>query len=147
VILVLGQEPREVGLGANNDALFENIPIKYLNTNAKINIKNMEGFIQTNPDSLYKLTNSNILYVMTQMKLNNVVSGYVTYKKKPMMDVEVSIEEFKDTSDANGYYKIILPKSGLKNEQTVTFFKKPFSVIRKKILLNSLENLDVIMGK
>jgi hypothetical protein len=147
VLLFIGQEPREAYIGANNDALFENVPIKYLNTSARINTKNIEPYSQLNPDSLYKLSNASVLYVKLQMELNNIISGYITSKRKPLKNVEITIGDYKDTSDANGYYKIVMSKAGLKDEQVITFYKKPLAVVRRKVLLSKLENLDIVMDK
>ncbi len=147
VVIFLGLEPREAMLHDNNDALFENTPMKYLNTPVKFGIHFTEDYVLKNPDSLYTLTGNRIIYLKATIALNNVVNGFVTYKNKPLKDVEVFIGEVRDTTDAKGFYKLTLDKANLNAEQTITFYKAKFKLNRKKIDLRSLDNLDIIMEK
>lgn len=147
VILYLGIEPRDEPLSVNNDALFENIPIKYLNTAVKFGIKSSERLALVNPDSMYVLASNKIVYLTASLQFNSIVKGTVLYNDKPVDSVEVSIDDIKRMTDHLGYYKIELDKSFLKNEQTVIFYKQGFKLSRKRIFLQSLKNLDVVLEK
>jgi hypothetical protein len=147
VVMYLGLEPRESFIHEHNDALFENIPIIYLNTIVKFGAKFSQNIILENPDSLFILDGNNIIYINTALPLNNIVSGRVIYKDVPLEGVEVSIGELTTMTNKSGFYKLILDKTNLQSEQTVSFFKQNYKLIRKRIFLESLDNLDMIMEK
>jgi len=147
VLLYLGVEIRESVIGDKNDALFENIPMQYLNQLAKIGVALNDKCKLQYPDSLYHLTNTSVIFLKMLMPLNNMVTGMVTYRKRPLEKVEVSIDSLKVITDIKGLFKIVLPTEGLKQEQLIMFYKPQFKILRRTISLQNLEFLEILMEK
>lgn len=145
--LYLGVEIRESIIGEKNDALFENIPIQYLNQNVKIGFDITDKCKLLYPDSLYKLTNTSVIFLKMMMPLNNIITGMVSYKKKPLEKVEVSIDTIKVITDIKGLFKIVIPNENLNPEQLLVFYRPQFKILKRKILLQNLDFLDITMEK
>jgi hypothetical protein len=147
VIMYLGAEVREARIQGNNDAIFENIPIRYSNSGVKFKLKVTENLNLVNPDSLYRLQENKLIFLDAKLMLKNFVSGVVLYDDKPLEGVMVTIGRQSDTTDYLGTYSLVLPLDQLQDEQVISFYKRGLKLQRRRIFLQSLKEVDMIMEK
>jgi hypothetical protein len=147
VIMYLRNEPRDEPVQENNDVLFENIPAPYKDRKVKFGIRFVQNYSLTFPDSLYKLTDEEVIDLMVKPNLTNDIHGTLISGKEPIEGVVVSIDNYSDTTDFKGYYQIILPKEKLKEELTISFYKKGYEFETRPIYLQTLEQMDIEIRK
>src|SRR5690606_35244774 len=117
------------------------------NKKVSFGINLSENYSLINPDSLYTLSDKEIIKLKIRLNLNNVIQGMVLYNDMPESGVVVRVGNLTDTTDANGFYNIILPTHNMQDEQVVTFYKPGFKLSRKTVFLQAFKDLDMVLEK
>ena len=112
---------REVAkVGENGQNTFNEIPSKYHNKRIGIGLQGTEGYVLTHKDSTY-LLNGEPIYLAVQSSCRFcVVEGYVQNQESFIPNVVVNIDNFADTTDSKGHFKINIPPDKELSEYAAT---------------------------
>ncbi len=144
VVLDVHGERKRQAISENGEAYFPNLRV---GDTVRLNVDFSEPYRALNSDSLYVIRPNGKIYLPVALQGLDRVSGTVIWRDQPVPDVIVSINTIRDTTDATGYYELYIPEALQRREQTVSFFKPGFNLLRKKAYPQTRESLNVVLSR
>ncbi len=137
---------REVAkVGENGQNTFNEVSSSFRNKRIGIGLQGTEGYSLTHKDSTY-LLNGEPIYLAVQSSCRFcVVEGFVQKQDAFIPNVVVSIDNFADTTDAKGYFKITIPPNKEQSEYATTVSMKGKIVKRLFITPNPKQPAEILI--
>lgn len=107
-------------VGEHGQNTFNEIPAAFRDKRIGIGLEGTEGYVLSHKDSTYPL-NGEPIYLAVQSSCRFcVVEGYVQNQESFIPNVVVNIDNFADTTDSKGYFKIDIPPNKELSEYAAT---------------------------
>lgn len=144
VIMEVNGTRQKQPISENGDAHFGNLQV---GDNVRLEIDFSEPYHPINKDSVYRIDETGKIYLQVALEGLGQIEGMVLYNEMPIAGVIVSTGEFSDTTNDQGYYKIIIPEAQQLQKYDLVFIKNGFKVKKASSLPQTGQSLDMIMEK
>ena len=151
VELTYGTKKARESINDKGQAVFNEIPTDFFagDTKVYINVVETEGepYRAIYPDSLYKLTPGDPIYLPVALLGLDKITGTVYFEEKPLEGVTVSIGNIRVFTNDLGYYELIIPEHLQKQQQKVKFYKEGYKLNERTVYPQTGAPLPAIMEK
>lgn len=125
LVVDFGGDRKVATVGENGQNTFNEVASKFRNTNIGIGLQGTEGYALRFPDSTYLLNGQPIYLEVKSVCQTCVIEGFVQNQTQFLPNYVVSTGIFSDTTDAKGYFKIMVsPEKAMKADYPVTVLFK-----------------------